>query len=160
MRAISRNQAGFTLTEVVIALLLVGLATGSLLTSFLMGRVATFHARHHTQAMNLLQAKAEELMGGDYAAVQDEGPVSTPVDPGPDLIWGTDDDRMGSLRVVVADRVDLDGDGDFSEDEIDLDGEGENDPCKPVHLSLTWSCRGHGRDVPGQVSLDTLIARR
>jgi type II secretory pathway pseudopilin PulG len=160
VKGTSRNEGGFTLTEVVIAMLLLGLVIGGLLTSFVMGRISAFQARHHTQAMNLLQGKLEELLAGDYDDVKDEGPVQVTVDPGPDLEWGTADDRVGNLRVDVQDHLDLDGDGDATEEEIDLDGDSVNDPCKPVRVTLAWTCLSYGGDRSVTLSLDTLIARR
>jgi hypothetical protein len=154
------NNGGFTLAEVVIALLLLGLSVGGMLTCFVMGRISAFHARYYTQAMNLLQAKVEELTAGDYAEVQDEGPREVVLDPGPDSEWGTSDDLMGILRVEVDDRMDLDGDGDTAEEEIDLNSDGTNDRCKPLHVELTWRCRSYGGDPSETASLDTLIAKR
>jgi type II secretory pathway pseudopilin PulG len=155
-----RNQGGFTLTEAVIALLLVGLTVGGMLTSFLVGRVSAFHTRYHTQVMNLMQAKIEELTAGSYDNVQDQGPTDVTIDPGKDLKWGTDDDLIGTLRVVVADSMDLDGDGNTDEEEIDLDGDGINDHCKPICVSLRWRCHSLGGDPWLTSSLDTLIAKR
>lgn len=160
MNGTSSNESGFSLTEVVIAMLLLGLVIGGMLTSFVMGRISAFQARHHTQAMNLLQAKVEELLAGDYEDVQDQGPVQVTVDPGPDLEWGTADDRFGTLQVEVGDRMDLDGDGDATEEEIDLDGDGVNDPCKPIRATLTWTCLSYGGETSITSSLDTLIAKR
>jgi hypothetical protein len=145
---------------VVIAVLLFGLTISALYTSFLMGRIATYRARYQAQAVNLLQASLEQLAVGAYDNVQDQGPTDITIDPGLDLEWGTGDDLIGQLRIEVEDRMDLDGDGDTDEEEIDLDGDGTNDPCKPVHVSLTWMCLSFGTQRPVTVSLDTLIAER
>ena len=155
-----KNPKGFTLTEVIVALLLLTMATGGTLTAFLMGRVSSYHARYHAQAMNLLQAKVEELAAGSYKDVKDEGPLPAIIDPGLDLESGTKDDLLGSLWVQVNDRNDFDGDGNTAEQEIDLDGDGVNDPCKPVRVSLTWTSLSYGGDTPQIVSLETLIANK
>ncbi len=160
MAAVSRKQGGFTLAEVAIAVLLFGLTVGGLYSAFLMGRVATFRARHQAQVTNLLQAKLEALWAGSYDDVQDQDPTEVIVDPGSDGEWGTSDDLVGRLRVEVDDRMDLDDDGDRTEEEIDLDGDGTNDPCKPVHVSLTWESFSFGGHRSLTVSLDTLIAKR
>ncbi len=160
MATVSRRQSGFTLAEVAISVLLFGLMVGGLYSAFLMGRVATFRARHQAQATNLLQAKLEELWAGSYDDVQDEGPADVIVDPGSDSEWGTSDDLVGRLLVEVDDRMDLDNDGDKTEQEIDLDGDGTNDACKPVHVSLTWESFSFGGNRSLTVSLDTLIAKR
>lgn len=160
MSTTSSRRGGFTLIEVVIAVLLFGLTIGALYTSFLMGRIATYRARYQAQAANLLQSSLEQLSVGDYENVQDQGPTTITVDPGTDLEWGTDDDLVGQLLIEVDDRMDLDGDGDTDEEEIDLDGDGTNDACKPVHVSLTWMCLSFGVERPVTVSLDTLIAER
>ena len=160
MKATARNQGGFSLTEVLVAVLLLGLTLGALLTSFLMGRVAAYRARYQAQGANLVQAKIEELSAGTYEAVQDEGPVEVTVDPGLDLEWGTADDLLGDLRVEVGDYQDVDGDGNRVEEEIDVDGDGENDSCKPVSVSLSWTCLSFGGDRTVTVFVDTLIAKR
>ena len=160
MRVRDGKDKGFSLTEVLVAVLLLALTLGALLTSFLMGRVGAYRARYQAQGVNLVQAKMEELSAGTYDAVQDAGPVEVVVDPGLDLEWGTEDDLAGELRVEVGDAQDLDGDGDTSEEEIDVDGDGENDACKPVHVSLTWECLSFGGDRVVTVYLDTLIAKR
>jgi len=160
MQAMRRSRDGFSLTEVLVALLLLGLTIGALLTSFLMGRVGAYRARYQAQGVNLVQAKIEELSVAAYDAVQDEGPVEVTVDPGLDLEWGTEDDLLGELRVEVGDYQDLDDDGDRSEEEIDVDGDGENDPCKPVSVSLTWQCLSFGGDRAVTIFVDTLIAER
>jgi hypothetical protein len=159
-RQISGNQIGFTLAEVVVALLLLGLTIGGMLTSFVMGRISVCHSRYHTQGMNLLQAKVEELTAGEYEDVKDAGPLEVSVDPGEDHQWGTEDDQIGNLWVIVGDRIDLDGDGDTDEEEIDLDGDEANDPCKPVRVELTWMSLSYGGYSPVTVSLETLIAKR
>jgi hypothetical protein len=107
--------------------------------------------------MNLLQAKLEELSGGKYENVQDQGPLPAIIDAGSDLQWGTADDLLGTLWVEVNDARDLDGDGDTGEEEIDLDGDGTNDPCKPVRVSLTWTSLSYGGNTPMMVSLETFI---
>ena len=160
MSTTSSKHGGFTLTEVVIAVLLFGLTISALYTSFLMGRIATYRARYQAQAANLIQASLEQLSVGHYDNVQDQGPIDVTIDPGMDLEWDTDDDLVGQLLIEVDDRMDLDGDGDTTEEEIDLDGDGTNDPCKPVHVSLTWMCLSFGVERPVTVSLGTLIAER
>jgi hypothetical protein len=160
MAETSRKRAGFTLAEVAIAVLLFGLTVGGLYTAFLMGRVATYRARYQSQVINLLQAKVEQLWVGSYDAVLDEGPTNLTIDPGSDLEWGTADDLVGTLRVEVDDRMDLDNDGDTDEEEIDLDDDGVNDAIKPVHVSLTWQSFSFGGTRSQTVSLDTLIAER
>jgi prepilin-type N-terminal cleavage/methylation domain-containing protein len=154
------KKGGFTLAELAIAVLLFGLVVGGLYTTFLMGRVAAFRARHQAQSTLLLQAKLEELYVGAYADVQNEGPTEVVIDPGADREWNTDDDVVGDLVVLVQDVLDLDGDGDTTEAEIDLDGDGTNDECKPVRVTLTWQSYSLGHDHTQTVYLDTLIAKR
>lgn len=154
------GKSGFTLTELVIAVLLFGLVVGGLYTTFLMGRLAMILARHQAQSTLLLQAKIEELYVGAYDDVKDQGPTEVTIDPGSDCEWGTDDDTVGQLQVIVQDLMDMDGDGDTAEAEIDLDGDGNNDNCKHVRVSLTWQSYSFGYDRTLTVSLDTLIAKR
>lgn len=154
------NKRGFTLAELAVAVLLFGLVVGGLYTTFLMGRVATFRARHQAQSTLLLQAKLEELYVGDYENVVDSGPTTVVVDPGADREWGTDDDTVGQMQVIVQDLADMDGDGDTTEAEIDLDGDGKNDECKPVRVTVTWQSYSFGYDKTLTASLDTLIAKR
>jgi hypothetical protein len=154
------SKGGFTFPELAVAVLLFGLVLGGLYMSFLMGRVAAYCARHQAQSALLLQAKLEELYAGPYADVVDQAPTPVIIDPGPDHEWGTDDDLVGDLEVVVKDLTDLDGDGDVTEAEIDLDGDGTNDACKPVRVTLTWQSYSFGHDRTLTLSLDTLIAKR
>jgi prepilin-type N-terminal cleavage/methylation domain-containing protein len=160
MEKTTRTQSGVTLVEVMIALLLLGLTIGGTLTSFVTGRISAFHARYHIQAMNVLQAKAEELAWGAYESVTDQDSTSVVLDPGPDLQSGTADDVLGELRVQVDDRMDLDEDGDTGEEEIDVDGDGINDRCKPVHLTLSWRYKSFGGFVSVTGPLHTIIAKR
>ncbi|MBN1919467.1 MAG: prepilin-type N-terminal cleavage/methylation domain-containing protein [Verrucomicrobia bacterium] len=141
------RKSGFTLVELAVAVLLFGLVVGGLCTTFLMGRVATYRARHQIQASLLLQAKLEELRAGSYEDVLDWGPVNVVLDPGRDIEWGTDDDLTGEIQVEVLDLIDLDGDG-------------EKDTCKLVRVTLTWQSYSLGGERTLSVFLDTLIAKR
>ena len=156
----AKKQTGFTLVEVVIALLLLGTTIGGMLSAFVMGRISTYNARYHAQAMNLIQAKAEELSADTYDKVQSEGPIETPLDYGPDKKWDTDDDLIGTLEVEVGDLYDQDADGETKEQEIDLDGDGKNDQCKPVRVSFAWSSLAYGGQKQMRISVDTMIAKR
>ena len=154
------EKDGFTLVEVVIAIILLGLVIGGMLTTFVMGRISTYHARYRTQVTNLMQSTAEELTAGTYDEIQSEGPINLVIDPGGDGEWGTDDDMNGTMVVQVADVNDLDFDGDTSEQEIDVDLDGENDTCKTVTIRLDWVCTSYGGDRPMSARLDTLISKR
>ena len=160
MKLKTTENEGFTLVEVVIAMVLLGLVIGGMLTCFVMGRISTFQARYRTQAMSLIQAKAEELTAGTYDAIQSEGPISLVVDPGSDGVWGTGDDMTGTMTVEVADVNDLDFDGDTAEQEIDVDFDGQNDACKAVTIQLDWTCTSYGGDRSMSEKLDTLISKR
>ena len=154
------NNRGFTLVEVVSAVLLLSLTIGAMLMSFIVGRVSIAQARQSTQVMNLIRAKTEELVSGSYSDVQDEESSQVVIDPGADGEWDTDDDLYGTIWVTVADIRDIDKDGDFDEQEIDADGDGLNDFCKPVNVVVTWTFRTCGIDTPKIASLDTLITKR
>ena len=156
---ISRRD-GFTLIEVIIAVVLLGLTIGAMLTSFVMGRVSVYKSRYYTQAVNLIQARAEGLTAGVYDDIRDEGPVDIIIDPGADLEWGTGDDLTGTLEVEVEDSLDLDGDGNTVEEQIDTDGDGVNDPCRPFRISLSWLSRSYGNDTWVTVFLDTVVSER
>ena len=154
------EKDGFTLVEVVIAIILLGLVIGGMLTTFVMGRISTYHARYRTQATSLMQSKAEELLAGTYDEIQSKGPIDLIVDPGKDGEWGTGDDMNGTMVVEVADVNDLDFDGDTSEQEIDVDLDGQNDTCKAVTIRLDWFCTSYGGDRSMSARLDTLISKR
>jgi len=158
MKTIDKN--GFTLIEVVVAVLLLALTIGGMLTSFIMGRIATYQARYNTQAANAIQLKVEELSAQLYDDVKSQGPIEYALDPGGDLEWGTDDDVSGQMWIIVEDRRDLDGDGDKSEEEIDVDGDGLNDPCKPVRVNVIWPCLTFSGEQNRLLSFETLIAKR
>jgi len=158
--AMKLRRGGFTLIEVAIAVVLLALIIGGMLTCFVMGRISTFQSRYRLQAMSLVRAKAEQLLADEYDDVQSEGPIDLVLDPGQDGQWGTDDDMNGTMWVDVADLLDLDGDNDTAEPEIDVNGDGQNDQCKAVSIRMDWTCPIYGSAKAMSTSMNTLIAKR
>ncbi|MEW6276618.1 MAG: prepilin-type N-terminal cleavage/methylation domain-containing protein [Bacillota bacterium] len=64
-----RKARGFTLTEVVVAVAILGLAAAALLNLFILGARLTSRAEHLLQAVNLAQARLEELKNTPYAEI-------------------------------------------------------------------------------------------
>ena len=61
-----KKNAGYTLAEVLVAVVISALVILPTLSSFLMGRIETDIAKHRTQAMNLIRARLEYLNSQGY----------------------------------------------------------------------------------------------
>jgi type II secretory pathway pseudopilin PulG len=64
-KSLNRNE-GYTLAEVLVAVIISMLIIIPTLSSFLMGRIETDIAKHRTQAMNLIRARIEYLNSQGY----------------------------------------------------------------------------------------------
>lgn len=62
-----KNKRGVTLIEVLISILILGIALGAMLGSFVMGRFSATKAKHRIEAMNYARA-AMELLINDQTA--------------------------------------------------------------------------------------------
>lgn len=135
MGGMVRRPKGFSLIEVMVLTVVIGLAVVGLLTSFVMGRIHTGLTRHKVQAVNLLRAKMEELKskGYDYLNALYPNPAverglvldvgEDELSPADDLTWSratriSDNDGDGVLEItvtVVWDERVASGDRSFSE---------------------------------------------
>lgn len=171
MRRHGWNQAGFSLVEVLIAFGVSALFVGVLTATFLGSSSVNASASSHMQASQIVRAAVEELRAGSFAAIgaapayTGNPPVRTTAvsfDAGADNVFGTADDRTGTLTVSVADHLDMDNDGDTAESWIDIDGQGPggtNDTvARPVRVTFTWAQPIAGTDKQYATSVDTLIA--
>jgi len=152
------NQKGIGFLETLISILILSIALGTMLGSFVIGRVGATKTKQRIEAMNLLRKKAEELRNIPYSNIVSVGATNISIDIGPDVVEGTTDDLVGTITVEVRDKNDFDGDGGTSENEIDIDGDGINDLCKPVHITISWISRRWGGTGSVSMELSTIIS--
>lgn len=67
-----REKNGLTLVEMVVSVLILGLALGVMLGTFVMGRMSATKAKHHIEAMNHARAAMELLKNNLSAASSTE----------------------------------------------------------------------------------------
>lgn len=101
-----RQRKGLTLVEMVVSVLILGLALGAMLGSFVIGRISATKAKHRIEAMNLLRAKMEEIKNTPYSNIVDEGPVTVTIDEEEGLrgtrVVDVDDDGYKEVEVVIS----------------------------------------------------------
>ena len=152
------DMRGITLTEAVVSVLILGIAIGAMVGVFMISKVSIIKAKHYIGVTNLLQYEMEELKDAVYDNVASAASQDITIDIGPDLTAGTSDDLTGQITVEVRDKEDLDGDTDTLETTIDVDGDGENDACKPVYVTISWTSPGWGGGSSVSEGLATLIS--
>ncbi len=150
------SEKGLTLVEAMVGVVLAAILFGSLLMSALAVRSVRSLTQHHIQAMNVARGVVERLKGSAYAAVLNDS-WNEAYDAGPDGLFGTGDDRMGTVTVTVKDFLDMDHDGNVNETLIDVTGDLANDAAKPVRVTYQWTERLRGQDSNYSVRIDTLI---
>ena len=64
-----KQRSGATLTEVVIAVLIMGISTSAILGAFIVGKYAVERAKHRTVAVNHIAGELEEIMETAYVSV-------------------------------------------------------------------------------------------
>jgi Tfp pilus assembly protein PilV len=138
-----KNTAGFGLVDGLVTTLVLSIAVIGLLTSFVMGRTHSYHSRHRSQAMNLLQERIEELKarGYDYLNWLSPNPAietGLALDAGPDEESPTDD-LLCTRTSYISDQ---DGDGALE-----------------VLVSLTWTERVAGGNEVFTESLFTVVSQ-
>jgi prepilin-type N-terminal cleavage/methylation domain-containing protein len=67
----------FTLVEIIVAMLILGLIVGGMFAVFVGGKKIVIRAGHKTEAINLARQRMEELKSRAYASV-DESPAPNP----------------------------------------------------------------------------------
>ncbi|MDP2895085.1 MAG: hypothetical protein Q8Q12_00830 [bacterium] len=138
-----QSISGFGLVEGLVTTLVLSIAVIGLLTSFVMGRTHSYHSRHRSQAMNLLQERIEELKARGYDYLNWLSPNPT-VETGLALDAGPDeespaDDLLCTRTTYISDQ---DGDGALE-----------------VLVSLTWTERIAGGNEVFTESLFTVVTQ-
>ena len=72
-----RQKKGFTLVEMVISVLILGLALGAMLGTFVMGRISATKAKHHIEAMNHARAAMEQYIHDGTTFTLPEGDIKS-----------------------------------------------------------------------------------
>ena len=67
---LKNNKRGFTLVEMVVSVLILGIASGTMLGVFMISRVSIAKAKYYMQAMNLLRVRMENLKNTEYADIE------------------------------------------------------------------------------------------
>ena len=86
------QRKGLTLVEMVVSVLILGMALGVMLSCFVIGRVSATKAKHRMKAMNLLRAKMEWVKGQSYSTI--EGWIGNPI------IENDVDDAIGADELI------------------------------------------------------------
>jgi Tfp pilus assembly protein PilV len=131
------DDSGFTLAEVLIAVILSALVILPMLTSFLMGRMSTDVAKHRTQAMNLIRARLEYLNSKGYNYVN-----QLPSEEQVEYISLDESEGDNALSCTRTTSV------------TDVDG----DNLLEVEVTVTWNERRLGGDKTVSESVMTLMA--
>ena len=98
----ARKDAGMTFVELIVSVLILGIALGAMLSVFVMGRTSAARAKHKVQAMNHLREYMEEIKGMAYSAVTNDTTLVTIDD---NATSDTADDLIGSMTVAVIEHA-------------------------------------------------------
>jgi hypothetical protein len=151
------NTKGMTLAEVMVGVLIATLLFGSLILSALAVRTLSVINRHSIQAINAARGALETIKGQGYGAAVNSS-WQRAYDAGPDALFGTADDLVGTVTLSVRDYLDMDADEDLDEALIDVDGDGANDAARPVRVTFTWQEVVKNQNRNFSVWFDTLMA--
>ena len=72
-----KNNKGFTLVEAVVSILILGIALGVLLASFMMGRMSVVVAKHRIEAMNHARAAMEQYINKQTTYILPDGDIKS-----------------------------------------------------------------------------------
>jgi prepilin-type N-terminal cleavage/methylation domain-containing protein len=92
---------GFTLLEVLMAVLIFALSITSLVTSFNAGLLASTDKENVKLALNIAQTRMEEAQGLGYGGIADSGPVPDPDFPGFSVTTMVSEKQANLKRVDV-----------------------------------------------------------
>lgn len=96
-----RKQRGITFIEIVISLLLLGIAIGAVIGAFVISKASATRARHRVSAINLTRAKIETIKGLTYSQIPASAGVENVVmDQG---LPGPGDELSGQCTTTVLD---------------------------------------------------------
>lgn len=73
------NRRGITFVEIVISLLLLGIAIGAVVGAFVVSKASATRAKHRVSAINLARAKLETIKGLTYSQIPDQAIVENVV---------------------------------------------------------------------------------
>ena len=83
MKMLFQNERGMSLIEVLVAVLILGLALVPLMSTFASGSLFATRARHEVKALNLAQSKLEEIKNLPASSVASvTSPAAFPGNPG------------------------------------------------------------------------------
>ena len=154
-----RSKKGYTLMEVLVAVVISVTLFASMIAAFLMVKSMNMMVRHKIQAIQVVRGQLENLKAGAFDDIV-ESAVAASYDAGADGVYGTVDDMQGTLTTAVRDSMDFDGDGNVAEQFISVDGDATNETnARPVRVSFAWSERTMGLDRNMNVFLDTIISQ-
>jgi Tfp pilus assembly protein PilV len=134
-----RNNAGFTLAEVLISSLITAFLLVSLLASFIAGRYVTQVAKHRAQATNVLSARIEYLKGLGYDAVNVMDPLVVEANVPLDAV-SSGAQLTGTRTTTISDT--------------------DGDDVLEIRVTFQWVERHMGAPVTVTEELQTLMAPR
>ncbi len=153
MRQRGRSERGFTLIEVMVAVVIISIMVAPVLAAFVRGRTMVAHRGEKRMAMGLVERKAEQLLVAGYSS------------NGPDDDISSINLELGShptdSTVVVNSRGDSDSTNDvlgdlvWTVDEMTWTTPDDDLETKRVTITLTWP-QSDWRD---NVSATILVAR-
>lgn len=129
------NQAGFTLLEVMITLLLAVALVASLLFASLGTRHSVRMAMIQSQALMLARTYVERIRATDYDDVEDDTVNNVTISN--NATASTADDVKGTVTTDVTDN---------------------GNSTKTVLVTVTWTGKALGANTNRQVSLSTLVS--
>jgi len=72
-----KQEKALTLIEMIISVLILGLALGAMLGTFVMGRISATKAKHHIEAMNHARAAMEQYIDDGTTYTLPDGDIKT-----------------------------------------------------------------------------------
>ena len=128
MRRASRGEAGYTLVEVMVSILILSIAIIPMVGMFDMGLTTATRAGNYDEARALAEKQLEKVQSGSYPSVRSSFPSGC---PGGVAVFGTADGVSNSTECVDAEFPDFsfdvqkrfleppDSDGDFAPSDED-----------------------------------------
>ena len=154
----SRQKKGITLIEMIISVLILGLALGAMLGSFVIGRVSATKAKHRIEAANLARQGMEWIKDQSYAGLPRGIAAITPSYPY----------QISNNSVIIDVGEDVDGDGIL----VEIDGDeltgsritqvkpiGTPEEYLEVTVTVAWADLSWGGTSNVSERLVTIISR-
>jgi prepilin-type N-terminal cleavage/methylation domain-containing protein len=145
------NDAGVSLIEVLISVIVLGIVVVPIFDSFVVGRTLTSHRGERRMALRLVERKVEQLMNAGYGAAGSDATVgSTNLTPG---THPTDSSIVVNTRGDADATNDVIGSLTWTVDLVAWSSPGDSVRAKSVEVRLRWPAQSP-RD---SVSVTTLI---